>query len=85
MEMIKSRISVDDSYTKITNYFQRDEKRRYMINQNFMRYLNAVDYLYKTSSISVNAGIYTAPDNVYRIINEVEASFVELERTLVLK
>ena len=50
-----------------------------------MRYLNAVDYLYKTSSISVNAGIYTAPDNVYRIINEVEASFVELERTLVLK
>lgn len=85
ISVIKERIAVDDSYSKVVNYFQHDEKRRYVVNQNFMKYIDAINYLYKTSAISVSVGIYTAPDHVYIIINEVKNFFNELEEALAIK
>ncbi len=85
IQIIKERISVDDSYTKAANYFQHDAKRKYIVNQNYLKYLNAIDYLYKTSAVSVGAGIYTAPEQVYKIINDVRGFFNELENTLAIK
>ena len=85
IQMIKERISVDDSYAKLINYFQNDAKRKYMINQNYLKFLDALTYLYKTSSIAVSAGIYSAPEKIYRILKDVKVSFQELEKSLALK
>ncbi len=77
-EVTLERLEVNSNYIRLIEYFKSDQKRRYMINSNYLNYLKALIYLYSSSSMSVAAGIYSPPPNVLYVINSTQKTFVEL-------
>jgi hypothetical protein len=78
IETIKKRLQTEKKYIIVVDHFRNDIKRKYMINQNYYKYLEALKYLYATSDIMVRAAVLTAPSEVYFAINEVEKSIDDL-------
>jgi hypothetical protein len=76
-EAASERLGVDGKYLLLADYFKRDQKRKYMVNRNYLNFLKAIIYLYKNSSASIRAGIFMAPPEVYSAINSVQKSFDE--------
>jgi len=82
IEVIRSRINVDKQYAALLVYFNSDQKRSYMVNRNYLNYLRAIIFLYQTSKLSVSAGVYTAPAEIYQTITLVQESFKEMVASL---
>jgi hypothetical protein len=79
------RLEVDAQYLRLITYFAEDQKRRYMANRNYLNFLKAIIYLYTTSESSIQAGIFTAPAEIYYVINSVQKSFSETIRIFNIK
>jgi len=74
------RLKVFRNYTLLYKHFENDQKRLYMLNNNYLKFLKAVIFLYQTSQAS--ASILTAPSEIYSTINTVQKSFEEAVITL---
>lgn len=84
-EASADRLEVDKKYILLINHFGSDNKRKYMINRNYLNFLKAIIYLYKTSSDSIRIGVFMAPAEVYSTINFVKKSFDEATTRLGIK
>ena len=84
-QTINQRLDVFSDYKILHTHLKNDQKRRYMINSNFYKFLKALEYLYKTSNLSVQTGQLTAPNEVYFAVNAVMKSFFELIEEYKLK
>lgn len=78
IDTVVRRLRVEKQYVMLVEQFNDDPKRKYMINYNFHKYLEAIKYLYHTSDINTKAGILTAASEVYSVINGTEKCFTEL-------
>lgn len=78
IQTILNRLEIEDQYVLLFGYLKDDTKRKYIINNNFYKFLEAIKFLYSTSSISTNSGYLTAPGRVYYAISAVEDCFNEL-------
>lgn len=76
--LTRKRLQIDDKYIILIEHFKNESKRKYMMNQNYYKYLEALKYLYTTSDVMVKAGVLTAPAEIYFTINEVEKSIDDL-------
>lgn len=85
IKTIEDRIKIDRQYIALLKYFSSDQKRLYMMNRNYLNFLKAIIFLYKTSQASVSVGVLTAPAEVYHTINAVQDSFKELTKSLPLE
>ncbi len=74
-EAVAERLRVFRNYALLYKRFETDQKRLYMINRNYLSFLKAIIFLYRTSQASVSAGVLTAPEEIYRTINAVNESF----------
>ncbi|MEK7653803.1 MAG: hypothetical protein AAB345_00785 [Patescibacteria group bacterium] len=79
------RLEVDAQYSRLITYFADDQKRRHMINRNYINFLHAIVYLYSTSGSAIILGQLTAPAEIYHVINSVKKSFDETIRVFNIK
>ena len=79
------RLKVFRNYTLLYKYFENDQKRLYMVNSNYLKFLKAIIFLYQTSQSSVSVGILTAPSKIYDTINAVQKIFEETVNSLGIK
>ena len=79
------RLKVFRNYTLLYKHFESDQKRLYMINNNYLKFLKAIIFLYQTSRVSISAGILTAPSKFYSTIHTVQESFEYSINSLNLK
>lgn len=84
-EAASDRLIVDRKWAQLINHFASDNKRKYMINRNYVNFLKAIIYLYQTSFASIQAGVLMAPTEVYTVINSVKKSFDEATVALGIK
>jgi hypothetical protein len=84
-EAASDRLVVDIRWAQLINHFSSDNKRKYMINRNYVNFLKAIIYLYQTSSTSIQAGVLMAPAEVYNIISSVKKSFEDATTSLGIK
>ncbi len=84
-ETIAERIKVFRNYTLLHKHFETDQKRLYMINRNYLNFLKAILFLYRTSQTSVSAGVLVAPPEIYHTINAAQESFEEATKSLSVK
>lgn len=84
-QVASDRLTVDRKWIQLINHFTSDNKRKYMINKNYLNFLKAIIYLYQTSSISTRAGVLMAPTEVYDVINSVKKSFDDATADLGIK
>lgn len=82
---VVERLKVVRNYALLHKHFETDQKRLYMINRNYLNFLKAIIYLYKTSNVAVSAGVLIAPAKIYRTIISVQDSFEEAINSLNLK
>lgn len=80
-EVVAERLKVVRNYVLLHKYFEIDQKRLFMINRNYLNFLKAIIFLYKTSHASVSVGVLTAPTEVYHTISVVQDSFKELAKS----
>lgn len=85
IENIREEQIVEKEYVFLIDYWKGDSKRRYMINSNFYKYLKATLYLKETSILNIQAGIFTAPAEIYYARDMVKKSFKELITALDIK
>jgi len=78
IETIEKRLKVTNRYSILLYMFRTDQKRRYMVNHNFFKFLKAIQYLYINSGVTHSGGVSLAPSGVYYAINKVEEAFDEL-------
>ena len=81
-EAASDRLVVDRKWAQLINHFASDNKRKYMINRNYVNFLKAIIYLYQTSSTSTQVGVLMAPTEVYQVISSVKKSFEEATASL---
>jgi thiamine kinase-like enzyme len=81
---LADRLKVVRNHALLHKHFEADQKRLYMINRNYLNFLKAIIFLYRTSQVSVSAGVLTAPAEFYHTISAVQNSFEELTRSLSL-
>ena len=84
-ETIAERLRVIRNHALLHEHFEADQKRLYMINRNYLNFLKAIIFLYRTSQVSVSAGVITAPTEVYQNIIAVQDLFREATKSLSLK
>ncbi len=84
-EAVAERLKVVRNHALLHKHFEADQKRLYMINRNYLNFLKAIIFLYRTSEVSVSAGIHTAPAEIYHTITAVQESFSEATKSLSLK
>lgn len=84
-QVVSERFDVTQDYALLHRHFEGDQKRLYMINKNYVHFLRAIVFLYKTSQLSVASGVMAAPANIYQVINAVQDSFKEMTQSLSLK
>ncbi|KKS84896.1 MAG: hypothetical protein UV60_C0013G0013 [Parcubacteria group bacterium GW2011_GWA2_43_11] len=82
---ITERLKVIRNHALLHKHFETDQKRLYMINRNYLNFLKAIVFLYRTSQVSVSAGVLNAPTEVYHTIIAVQDSFREATESLSLK
>jgi hypothetical protein len=82
---IVERLKVIKRHAVLRKYFETDQKRLYMVNKNYLNFLKAIMFLYRTSRASVSAGTFIAPTKVYHTIIAVQDSFRETVESLSLK
>jgi hypothetical protein len=82
---VAERLKVVRNHTLLHKHFEADQKRLYMINRNYLNFLEAIVFLYRTSQASISAGVLTAPAEVYQTIVAVQDSFREATESLSLK
>jgi|SRR3989344_7465704 len=84
-EAASDRLIIDKKWAQLINHFASDNKRKYMVNRNYLNFLKAIIYLYQTSSISTQAGVLMASTEVYQVISSVKKSFEEATASLGIK
>lgn len=84
-KVVAERLKVVRNHALLHKHFEADQKRLYMINRNYLNFLKAIVFLYRTSQASVSAGVFTAPVEVYHTIVAVQESFNEATKSLSLK
>ena len=84
-EAASDRLIVDRKWAQLLNHFASNNKRKYMINRNYLNFLKAMTYLYQTSSMSIRSGALMAPTEVYSVINSVKKSFDDATASLGIK
>ncbi len=85
IEAIKGRLKVDKQYDELSAYFATDYRRLYMVNRNYLKFLQAIVYLYRTGRSSISAGVPTASAEIYLGISATQKSFDEIIRLLALE
>lgn len=81
-EATAGRLRVFHDYALLHKHFETDQKRLYMINRNYLDFLKAIIFIYRTSRVSVSAGVLTAPAEIYHTINAVQKSFKEVVKSI---
>jgi len=84
-EVVAERLKVVRHHALLHKHFEADYKRLYMINRNYLNFLKAIVFLYRTSNASVSAGVIIAPTEVYHTITSVQDSFNTATKSLSLK
>ena len=84
-KVISERLKVFRNHALLHKYFEADKKRLYIINRNYLNFLKAIMFLYKTSKHSVSLGVHTAPKEIYHTITAVQESFSDVTKSLSLK
>ncbi len=79
------RLVVDRKWTQLINHFASYNKRKYMINRNYVNFLKAIIYLYQTSSTSTQAGVLMAPMEIYQVVSSVKKSFDDITASIGIK
>ena len=79
---VAERLKVFRNYALLHKHFETDQKRLYMVNRNYLNFLKAIIFLYRTSKVSVSAGVLTAPAEIYHTITAVQESFGEMIKSL---
>lgn len=78
IDTINARQQIEKLYILLNDHLRNDQKRRYILNVNYCGYLEALKYLYSTSSIAVSAGVFMAPPEIYLTLNKVQKTFTDL-------
>lgn len=81
-ETTAERLMVFNDYVLLHKHFETDQKRLYMINRNYLNFLKAIIFIYRTSQVSVSTGVLTAPAKIYQTINAVQKSFKEVAKSI---
>ena len=82
---VAERLKVVRNHALLHKHFETDQKRLYMINRNYLNFLKAIIYLYRTSNVAVSAGVLMAPAKIYHTITAVQDSFTEATEALSFK
>jgi len=78
IDTIKNRLKIEEQYVILVDHLRDDPVRKYMINNNFYKYLEANIYLCQSAKASIMAGDLTAPPEIYYAIHEIEKCFAEV-------
>lgn len=75
LAVIQKRMDMDKKYIHLKGLFARDVIRRYMINSNYLKYMQTVIWLNQMSNAAVQAGQQMPNTDAFLILQEVEKSF----------
>lgn len=75
LAVIQKRMDMDKKYIHLKGLCARDVTRRYMINSNYLKYIQAIIWLYQMSDAAVRAGQQIPNTDAFLVLQEVEKSF----------
>ncbi len=75
LAIIQKRIDMDKKYIHLRGLAVKDITRRYMINSNYLKYMQTLIWIYQMSNAAVRAGEQMPLTDAFLVLQEVEKSF----------
>lgn len=79
LNIANKRLSMDRKYIYLRGLFAREVIRRYMINSNYLKYIQTVLKLSELANIALISGTLFTDTDIFIILQKIESSFDSID------